>query len=125
MSGGQTEAIVHEYEHGMFPFKLVIITDERAAKPMADRLGVDLPDDHGGNFSLFAPGREGNPILMCLDAGDDEYPAVAAHEAVHVKQIVADVIGEQEFGTETEAYLVQWVVACALDAKAKQEGGEG
>lgn len=42
--------------------------------------------------------------------------ALLAHEATHVWQACEDCMGEKNAGAEVEAYFIQWVTQCAVDA---------
>lgn len=72
------------------------------------------PSNSGARTSFTNPDEFGvnRPVAIITINGDEDkdpvqVAALLVHEAVHVKQAVLRVYGEDNVGDETEAYLIQ------------------
>jgi hypothetical protein len=107
----------------MFPASFAFVQSEeeylREMRRMKMREPVPwMKTEHSHATLHWIEADDGLKLMLCLGITKGRTkPQVAgliAHEAAHVAQRVAEYIGEEKWGAETEAYIVQWVTQYCL-----------
>lgn len=92
------------------------LTDEqlqREKKLLKVDGALDFPLPGNGRVLEFTNKELSYCNIVCLNIPDDAMPVsingLIAHESVHVYQHIMDYIGEENPGTEIEAYIIQTI----------------
>ena len=62
-----------------------------------------------------------NVLLVVFKSIKDMTFGTIVHEANHVTQRIWEAIGEDEYGTEADAYLIEWVATCINNCRLEIE----
>ena len=112
---------LHYHGNEIFPVNFAVATSEKHYQAELDRLGVMFdrnrywPKQADGTTTLLESHAGENIIIVGIDSkalkkvDQSEAVGVCAHEAMHTVQMFEELLGEERFGAETEAYLLQWV----------------
>ena len=111
-------------EYGVI--ELHLLRSGRKLRKLADRMGVEAPplktDARTDSYS-----NDSADIVSIVTVQSSAYAgmdaaarhALLAHEAVHVAQARYETAGEEKPGEESQAYLVQRVVAELIEMEAE------
>lgn len=121
-------AVVY-HNSDIFPISFGVVFGQKQYRGEMKRLGIPselnighkcadvrtFSNKHGHEFHLvsFSPSW-----LMMVKPHD--IAATCAHEATHVRQYAMKRIGERKPGSETEAYVTDWVAGILFEAAMKE-----
>lgn len=114
---------LHRIDLGQWPPACYLFTERRAYNRYHRELTgsappIPFPPKDGGNC-LHLEHPDGRAILMIAVAEQtsrDELAITLAHEATHAMRWILEHAGEEQPGTETQAYLVEHIVRESLKA---------
>jgi len=108
---------------GPWPPDLAITSDRRAYRRfLRDEVGEkEIPEFPGKDTAstyCVTHKEKGPLVLISLGPQSDQYELASnlAHEATHAMRWILEYVGEEKPGTETEAYLVGYIVKQAMQA---------
>jgi hypothetical protein len=114
---------LHYHHCQVFPLSFAVATKPKHLAAEMSRLGIceyDCPWKEGidGTTIGLASKVTGQQVtIVTINSKalrrleQAQAVGVCAHEAAHVVQFLQEHIGEDEFGAETQAYLLQWVTS--------------
>ena len=115
---------VHYIDAGQWPVHIGFTNNEAAFNKEMKRLKVKnadfLASDHADASTVSLIGEKGSLCLIvtlgsCEGKTMAQVAGLIAHEATHVAQRLWEHIGEDNPGTESEAYFIQMVTQACLE----------
>jgi hypothetical protein len=107
---------IHWIELGQWPPLLAVTCDKAAYNRWMKAKGRDshpFPTDKGGSAQLLTKGPANGILFIALNPKQSERELIISlvHEATHIARFLFEYVKEEHPGVETEAYLVEYIVA--------------
>jgi hypothetical protein len=113
-------------DHGWMPYHYGFCPDKKAWNKEMKRLSLS---DHpyptsAGCTTLLKNKKDGKPvaIVTVLKRQPHQIIELLVHEAMHVWRDIRESIGEKEPSSEFEAYAMQNIISCLMDAYLQTRG---
>jgi hypothetical protein len=115
---------VHWIPSGQWPPAIALIDSRRSWRAFAKKYCgnnandcASFPPKHGGCCQKLEDGAACIFVILVGEHDDQiELASTIAHEATHLMRWLFEHIGEDEPGTEAQAYLVEHIVRLGLQA---------
>ena len=116
MAGSKPRGVTY-LSMGAVPVYVGYCPSEKAWIKEMKRLGVKDPPDWvtkgaSGTMHTFVSEERMDTCIICVDPVKGrgvEKLGLLVHESTHVVQQIKETMGEEKWGRETEAYLMQWI----------------
>ena len=118
--------MIKKFEQGIYPFELYIAIDENLENILNEFVEANGECSKHYTNSIWSKNIDGQ-MYYDLRHKDSIYQAylltfpkvpqlkTLVHEAYHVIHRLYEYIGEDKFGNESTAYLLEWIFQCGLE----------
>lgn len=123
---------IHEFDPIIYPFKLWVVISNNLPEiesnfiegSTSNPIDLNNIENHADAFVLdgyliHKETRKNGFLVVFRNKVACTVP-VMAHEATHAARFIWDHLGEENTGTEADAYLVEWIVDCIYQVKTNK-----
>ena len=104
------------------PVKFCLVTDPALLKTYAKKIGYQIPPDLDHWYGCCVQTGAFSVIFVNVDKHKDEAAVIDTiiHESVHAFQGFIKFIGEDQVGTELEAYFIAYIASTCIKQLSKE-----
>ena len=124
------KVIIHEFDPVIYPRKLWVVATSKMTAITDRFLDKESKGEmvyiNGDHFSAITQkvsekgsGRHG--VIIVFVTKKEMTTKLIAHESTHAARYIWNELGEDETGTEANAYLVGWIAECCEKVKLNKE----